>query len=146
MALSHEHALLDVAPTTVRSSDVVQRVLTALPALCFVHCVGSMGLALALPTAASLWSSSDWLEGPLWLVSMIVVAVSLLRRGMMRGGMGALFVLSLAMGGLGFLKDVEAAKRVSLLTLIGIQVLSWRLQRRLVAAPVCACRGHQVDA
>ena len=55
-------------------------------------------------------------------------------------------MLSLAMGGLGFLKDVEAAKRVSLLTLIGIQVLSWRLQRRLVAAPVCACHGHQIDA
>ena len=145
MAIPNEHALMDVAPT-IRSSDVVQRVLTALPALCFVHCVGSVGLALALPTAASLWSSSDWLECPLWLVSMIVVAVRLFRLGMTQGKLAALFVLALAMGGLGLLMDVEAAKRVSLLILVAIQVLSWRSQRRLVAAPICACHGRQIDA
>lgn len=145
MAIPDEHALMDVAPT-IRSSDLVERVLTALPALCFVHCVGAVGLALALPTAASLWSSSDWLECPLWLVSMIVVAVRLFRLGMTQGKLAALFVLALAMGGLGLLMDVEAAKRVSLLILVAIQVLSWRSQRRLVAAPICACHGRQIDA
>ena len=145
MAHADEHALLDIAPT-LPQVDLVSRVLTALPALCFVHCVGSVALTLALPAAASFWSAGEWLEGPLWLISMIVVGVILLRRGMTLGGISALFVLAMAVGGVGFLKDVELAKRASLLLLVGIQVLSWRVQRRLVRVPVCACHSHRIAA
>lgn len=132
--------------STMPSGDRLSRLLAAVPALCFVHCVGSVGLALALPAAASLWSSSDWLEGPLWLVSLVVVGVMLLRRKMTRSASAAMFMLALSAGGLGFIQDVELAKRVSLLLLVGIQVISWRQQRSLVAARVCACHGHRLAA
>ena len=145
MAHPERNSMLEVAPQ-VASSDLVGRVLAALPALCFVHCVGSVLLALALPAAASLWSAGDWLEGPLWLVSLLVVGVMLFRRGTGRGGAAVLFGMAVVAGVLGFVRDVELAKRASLLLLVGVQVFSWRLQRKLVMAPVCTCHGHHMTA
>ena len=52
--------------------DWMGRLLPALPALCFVHCMASALLMLVLPAAASLWSQGEWLEAPLWLLSMAV--------------------------------------------------------------------------
>ena len=126
--------------------DWMGRLLPALPALCFVHCMASALLMLVLPAAASLWSQGEWLEAPLWLLSMAVVATMLTRRGQWRTLAGTLFALALGVGLFGLSKDVESARRVSLLLLVGTQLLLWRQKRQQAAATVCACPAHRATA
>lgn len=145
MIHAEKDALHEVA-APLPPADLMGRILATVPALCFVHCVGATVLALALPTVASLSSAGEWLEAPLWLLSLLVVGMMLLRRGMARSGAAALFGLALTIGTLGFLKDLELAKRVSLLLLIGLQVLSWRQSRRPAVVPACVCHGQRIAA
>lgn len=132
------HAVPDVPKL-----DWSVRLLSALPALCFVHCVASTVLMLALPAAASLWSQGEWLEAPLWLLSMAAVATMLTRRGLWRSLAGALFVLALGVGLFGLSQEIEAAHRASLLLLVGTQVVLWRHKRQQAAATVCNCEVHR---
>ncbi|HND10383.1 MAG TPA: hypothetical protein PLY80_08090 [Pseudomonadota bacterium] len=123
--------------------DVLAKLLSAVPALCFIHCVGTVLLALALPAAASLWTAGEWLEGPLWLLSIGVVGTLLYRRRQLRGVTGALLSLSLLLGLVGFGLDSELARRISLLGLVALQLLSWQRRQKLALVPVCPCAHHQ---
>ena len=80
MIHAEKDALHEVA-APLPPADLMGRILATVPALCFVHCVGATVLALALPTVASLSSAGEWLEAPLWLLSLLVVGMMLLRRG-----------------------------------------------------------------
>lgn len=131
------------AASDVPKLDWLGRMLSALPALCFVHCLASTVLMLALPAAASLWSQGEWLEAPLWLLSMAALAAMLTRRGLWRSLAGALFVLALCVGLFGLSQEVESAHRVSLLLLVGTQVVLWQKKRQQAAATVCACAVHR---
>lgn len=119
------------------------RTLSALPALCFVHCLASSVLMLVLPAAASLWSQGEWLEAPLGIVSMAALAAMLTRRGLWRSLAGALFVLALGVGLLGLSQEVESAHRVSLLLLVGTQVVLWQKKRQQAAATGGSCAVHR---
>ncbi len=133
------HALVASIPS---QSGWASRLLAAVPALCFIHCVGTVLLALLLPAAASLWSTGEWLEAPLWMLSLVVVGMTLYRRQQVRDVPGVVFSLGLVVGLLGFVADLEFARRVSLLGLVVVQVLSWQRAPRLAVAKACGCPQH----
>lgn len=145
MSHVHDEVHLPVSTDGRFSSwrEVGYKLLSAVPALCFIHCVGTVLLALALPAAASLWTAGEWLEGPLWLVSMTIVGTMLYRRQQLRSVPWALWMLSLLIGLAGFGLDSELSRRISLLGLVAIQLLSWQRRPKLAMAPVCGCPHHQ---
>ncbi len=143
--MSHLHAEIGSKPRGIpvsSQSGWVYKLLSVVPTLCFIHCVGTVLLALLLPAAASLWSAGEWLEAPLWLVSLAVVGVTLFRRQQARGVIGAVFAIGLLVGLLGFVVDIESARRASLLGLVLVQALSWQQMPKLAVAKACGCPQH----
>jgi hypothetical protein len=96
--------------------------------LCLVHCVATALLASLMP-AAALWLHSDWLEGPLSILSVLIIGAMVLRRRRGIDRLSAFFLLSVSVGGAGCLLDVSFMRHGGLVLLVAVQGL-WLLERR----------------
>jgi len=101
-----------------------ERLISLLPMLCLVHCVGTAVLASAMP-AAALWMRSEWLEGLLSLLSALLTGAMVLRRRP-SAGIIAPFGATLLLGISGWVWDLSWLRHGSLLLLVGVQLLLLR--------------------
>ena len=121
---------------------MLAKLLSAVPALCFIHCVGTVLLALALPAAASLWTAGEWLEGPLWLLSIGVVGTLLYRRRQLRGVTGRFLAVPL-LGLVGFASTASLRGASVCLALFALQLLSWQRRQSWRLCSGSPCAHHQ---
>lgn len=124
-------------PPSLRS-----RLVSLLPVLCLIHCVGTALFAAAMP-AAALWMRNEWLEGSLTLLSAILIGVQVLRRSPDRDPAGAslaIYLSAVGLSALGWLYGQEWPRHIGLLLFVAAQ-LTWLRSRR--TRPACDCVEHR---